>query len=72
MTKIFLFMWICSGIPGNECIKISTPQFEFNDMYDCTLYGYDHSSEIIESLSRKIVNEKEVFTKFVCQSQQIV
>jgi hypothetical protein len=72
MTKVFLFMWMCSAIPGNQCIKISTPQSEFNEMYNCTLYGYTHSSEIIESFGRKIINEKEIFTKFICKAQEII
>ena len=72
MTKIFLFMWMCSSVPGNECIKIPTPEFSFNDLYDCTVYGYTHSEEIIVSLTREFVNEKQVFTKFACESQQIV
>ena len=49
MTKVFLFMWMCSSVPGNECIKIPTPKFQFNDLYDCTVYGYAHSEEIIVS-----------------------
>ncbi len=72
MTKFFLFMWMCSSVPGNECIKIPTPEFSFNDLYDCTVYGYTHSEEIIVSLTREFVNEKQVFTKFACESQQIV
>ena len=40
MTKFVLILWMCSSIPGNECIKIPTPQFVFNDAYDCTVYGY--------------------------------
>jgi hypothetical protein len=72
MTKVFLFMWMCSSVPGNECIKIPTPEFSFNDLYDCTVYGYTHSEEIIVSLTREFVNEKQVFTKFACESQQIV
>ena len=72
MTKIFLFMWMFSAIQGNGCIKMSTPQSEFSEMYDCTLYGYTYSSVVIKSLSRKTVNEKEIFTKFTCQSQEIV
>ena len=65
-------MWMCSSVPGNECIKIPTPEFSFNDLYDCTVYGYTHSEEIIVSLTREFVNEKQVFTKFACESQQIV
>ena len=72
MTKVFLFMWMCSSVPGNECVKIPTPEFSFNDLYDCTVYGYAHSEEIIVSLTREFVNEKQVFTKFACKSQQIV
>ena len=72
MTKFFLFMWMCSSIPGNECIKIPTPKIQFDDLYDCTVYGYNHSEEIIISFNREFVNKKQVFTKFMCQSQQIV
>jgi len=57
MTKVFLFMWMCSSLPGNECIKIPTLEFQFNDLYDCTVYGYAHSEEIIVSLTREFVNE---------------
>ena len=53
MTKVFLFMWMCSSVPGNECIKIPTPEFIFNDLYDCTVYGYAHSEDIIVSLTRE-------------------
>ena len=72
MTKVFLFMWMCSSVPGNECIKIPTPEFSFNDLYDCTVYGYAHSEDIIVSLTRDFVNKKQVFTKFSCNFQQIV
>ena len=72
MTKVFLFMWMCSSVPGNECIKIPTPKVQFNDLYDCTVYGYAHSEDIIVSLTREFVNEKQVFTKFACEPQQTV
>ena len=72
MTKVFLFMWMCSSLPGNECIKIPTPKFVFDDMYDCTVYGYAHSEEIIISLTREFVNEKLVYTKFACEAQQVI
>ena len=72
MTKFVLILWMCSSIPGNECIKIPTPKFVFNDMYDCTVYGYSHSEEIIISLKREFVNEKQIYTKFMCQEQEAV
>ena len=49
-----------------------TPQFVFNDMYDCTVYGYSHSEELIISLTREFVNEKQVYTKFMCEEQETI
>ena len=72
MTKFILILWMCSSVPGNECLKIPTPKFVFDDMYDCTVYGYAHSEEIIISLTREFVNEKLVYTKFACEAQQVI
>ncbi len=72
MTKFVLILWLCSSIPGNQCVKMPTPQFVFNDMYDCTVYGYAHSEEIIISLTREFVNEKQVYTKFMCEEQPVI
>ena len=46
MTKVFLFMYLCSSLPGTECKTIPTPIMMFNDMYDCTSYGYNYSYKI--------------------------
>ena len=72
MTKFVLILWLCSSVPGNECVKMPTPQFVFNDMYDCTVYGYAHSEELIISLTREFVNEKLVYTKFMCEEQPVI
>ena len=72
MTKFVLILWLCSSVPGNECVKMPTPQFVFNDMYDCTVYGYAHSEELIVSLTREFVNEKLVYTKFMCEEQPVI
>jgi len=72
MTKFVLILWLCSSVPGNECVKMPTPQFVFNDMYDCTVYGYAHSEELMISLTREFVNEKLVYTKFMCQEQPVI
>ena len=72
MAKIFLFMWLCSGVAGNECIQIQTPKSEFKDMYNCTVYGYKYSYETIKGFKREFINEHKAFTKFTCKSQQTV
>ena len=51
---------------------MSMTKFVFNDAYDCTVYGYSHSEDIIVSLTREFVNEKQIFTKFMCQEQETV
>jgi hypothetical protein len=59
-------------VPGNECVKMPTPQFVFNDRYDCHVYGYAYSEELMISLTREFVNDKEVYTKFMCEEQPVI
>jgi hypothetical protein len=40
-------MVMCSTVVGNTCKPISTTQIEFKDMYECTVYGYSYSEQII-------------------------
>ena len=35
MVKYILMMVMCSGIPGNECKPISTPEYEFKKYHEC-------------------------------------
>jgi len=72
MIKIFLFMYICSTIPGNECKQVPIKTNGFNDMYDCTVYGYQYSSDLIKELDREFVNEHGAHTKFMCVPQPII
>jgi|TARA_R110001583_G_scaffold38097_1_gene123119 hypothetical protein len=72
MIKVFLFMYICSTTPGNECKLIDIEINQFNDMYECTLSGYQQSKDIILELNRKFVNEHGAHTKFMCIPQPTV
>jgi len=72
MIKVFLFMYICSTTPGNTCKLIDIEVNEFNDIYECTLSGYQQSKDIILELSRKFVNEHGAHTKFLCQEQPTI
>jgi len=72
MIKVFLFMYICSTTPGNECKLIDIEISQFNDMYECTLSGYQQSKDIILELNRKFVNEHGAHTKFMCIPQPTV
>ena len=72
MTKVFLFMYLCSSLPGTECKTIPTPTMVFNDMYDCTSYGYNYSYEMINNLDRKWVNSMGAYFKFMCEYKEII
>jgi len=72
MIKVFLFMYICSTTPGNECKLIDIEVNEFKDIYECTLSGYQQSKNIILELSREFVNEHGAHTKFLCQEQPTI
>ena len=65
-------MYICSTIPGNECQLVPTETEKFKDIYECTLYGYQESLDLISGLSREFVNSQGAHTKFICQEQEII
>ena len=72
MIKVFLFMYICSTTPGNECKLIDIEVNEFKDIYECTLSGYQQSKDIMLELYREFVNEHGAHTKFLCQEQPTI
>ena len=72
MVKIILFMYICSTTPGNECRLIPTAPYEFEDIYSCTVYGYQYSEEIVAGLNKDFVNKYGAHTKFLCKPQFII
>ena len=72
MIKIFLFMYICSTIPGNECKQVPIKTNGFDDVYDCTVYGYQYSSDLIKQFDREFVNKNGAYTKFMCVPQPII
>ena len=69
MDKIIIFMWLCSITTTVDCKQIKTDRFKFTDIYDCTSYGYSHSTRLIRDFGRKEVNELNLYTKFLCISE---
>ena len=65
-------MYLCSSLPGTECKIIPTPNIMFNDMYDCTSYGYNYSYKMITNLDRKWVNSMGAYFKFMCEYKEII
>jgi len=72
MTKFILIMFICSGLPGNECKPIPTPLKEFDTYRECALFGYDYSSTMLREFDMVAVNDFKMFTAFSCEEQNII
>ena len=72
MTKFILIMFICSGIPGNECKLMPTPVSQFNTYHECAYYGYDYSSILLKDLNPDFVDLYRTFTAFSCSEKQTV
>ena len=72
MTKFILIMFICSGVPGNDCKLMPTPVSQFDTYHECAYYGYDYSSELIKGFSSDFVDTYRTFTAFSCTEQNTI
>ena len=72
MTKIVLFMVLCSGIANNQCKVIKTPEVLFDDYSSCIVYGYAHSHKLMAGFDPEWTNSMEAYTKFSCEKDQII
>ena len=72
MTKIVLFMVLCSGLAGNQCKVIPAPTILFDDYSSCIVYGYDYSHKLMTEFGPEWTNSMEAYTKFSCEANQII
>ena len=72
MTKFILIMFICSGIPGNECKLMPTPVSQFNTYHECAYYGYDYSSVLLKEFNPDFVDTYRTFTAFTCNEEKTI
>jgi hypothetical protein len=72
MTKIVLFMVLCSGVANNQCKVIPTPQVLFDDYSSCIVYGYAHSNKLIAGFDPEWTNSMKAYTKFSCDEGEII
>ena len=66
MGKFIIFMWLCSVTTTIDCKQIQVDRMKFIDAYDCTVYGYTHSTKLLREFGRKEVNKLNLYTKFLC------
>ena len=72
MTKIVLFMVLCSGIANNQCKIIPTPTVLFDDYSSCIIYAYDYSHTLMTTFDPEWTNSMEAYTKFSCEKDKII
>ena len=72
MKIVVILMVMCSTTPGNDCKPIPTSQVEFKDMYECTVYGYSYSEQVILELGAEFINTYGAYTKFACEKKELV
>ena len=70
MEKFIMLMWICTATTPINCQQIKTDRVKFVDQYSCTVYGYSHSLRVIRDLGKEKINQHNLFTKFLCASEQ--
>ena len=74
MEKFIILMWLCSATTSTplNCQQIKTDRVKFTDQYSCIVYGYTHSLRVIRDLGRDQINQNNLFTKFLCASEQYI
>ncbi len=65
-------MFICSGVPGNDCQPMTTPIENFNTYHECAIYGYEYSTELLKDFSPDFVDSYQAFTVFHCKENQLI
>ena len=72
MTKFILIMFICSGIPGNNCKLMPTTVSQFDTYHECAYYGYDYSSILLKEFNSDFVDQYRTFTAFSCSEEKTI
>ena len=72
MAKFILIMFICSGVPGNECTLMSTPVDQFDTYHECAIYGYKYSVKLLEDFNPDFVDQYQAFTAFDCKENSTI
>jgi hypothetical protein len=72
VIKIVLLMVLCSGVVGNQCRIIKTPEVLFDDYSSCIIYGYDYSHTLMTTFDPEWTNSMEAYTKFSCKEDKII
>ena len=71
MTKFILLMWLCSGV-AQDCKPIITPYTIFNSYRECSIYGYQHTVDILTKMSEEKTERWQIHTRFLSKAEQTI
>ena len=64
-----LIIYICSPVIGS-CYPDAIIMQDYNNLFDCTIQGYSESIVLLNEIGKELIEEKELFTKFICKSYE--
>ena len=63
--KILLSLIICSQLAGS-CLEPYPWPEQFDNQYDCMVFGYEESLNKMQQLGRTEVNKYNMYIRFTC------
>ena len=71
MIKFTLFMWLCSGV-AQDCQRIIVPYTTFDSYRECSIYGYQHTVDILQKMPEKETERWRIHTRFSCTEEKTI
>ena len=71
MTKIALFMIMCSYVAGT-CIDPVEMDTYYDDMYSCLNAGHLESINKSKEIGKDYINQLGIYMKFICLEKEII
>ena len=71
MTKIALFMIMCSYVAG-DCMSPVEMSTYYDDMYTCLNAGHQKSIDKAKEIGKDDINQHGIYMKFICLEKEII
>jgi hypothetical protein len=63
--KILLALIICSQV-SNTCVPPIESTTTFTNQYDCLMFGYQQSMDMMREIGPEEINKYKMFIRFTC------
>ena len=69
--KILLSLIICSQVAGT-CLEPYPWPEQFDNQYDCMLFGYEESLKKMREIGKQEVNKHNIYIRFTCTPENTI